>query len=92
MTLKELINQPGCTLLDVRSKEEFQSFSVSGSINIPVNEIPNHLEEIKGFSRPLAVYCLSGGRSGSAVAYLQAQGLDEIYNAGGVSDVHLMKL
>ncbi|HTO17196.1 MAG TPA: rhodanese-like domain-containing protein [Edaphocola sp.] len=92
MTLKELINQPGRTLLDVRSQEEFQSFHVSGSINMPVNEIPAHLDEIKSFSKPLIIYCLSGGRSSSAVAYLEAQGINEIYNAGAVSDVHLVSI
>ena len=92
LNIKELINQPGRTLLDVRSEEEFQTFNVSGSINIPVNKIPEHLEEIKSFSKPLIIYCLSGGRSSSAVAYLEAQGVNEIYNAGAVSDVHFVSM
>lgn len=91
-TIKELIDMPESTLLDVRSEGEFQSFSIDGSINIPVDQIPERIDEIKAMSQPIVVYCLSGGRSSSALQYLKQNGINEVYNAGGVADVRMMTL
>ena len=33
--------------------------------------------------QPLVLCCLSGGRSGQATSYLQAQGFESVYNGGG---------
>ena len=35
------------TIIDVRSPEEFKNGNVAGSINIPLNEIQQRIEEIK---------------------------------------------
>ena len=35
------------TIVDVRSREEFQSGHVAGSINIPLQEVPTKVEELK---------------------------------------------
>jgi len=45
------------------------------------------VEEFKAMSRPIVVFCRSGNRSGQAAQYLQAQGVDEIFNGGGFQDV-----
>ena len=56
------------TIIDVRSPEEFKNGNVAGSINIPLNEIQQRIEEIKKLPYPLILCCASGNRSGQAAA------------------------
>ena len=74
------------TIVDVRSQAEFMSGHVQGSINIPLQEIPARLDEVKALPQPLLWCCASGNRSGQATAYLSAQGL-QCENGGSWMDV-----
>jgi len=78
------------TIVDVRSREEFQSGHVAGSINIPLQEVPTKIEEFKNMQKPLVLCCLSGGRSGQATGYLQQQGVLDVYNGGGWMEVNAL--
>lgn len=91
MSLNELVNEKNATIVDVRTPMEFMSGHVSGSVNIPLNDIPVRLDEIKNLSRPLILCCASGGRSGSAQVYLVQQGVSDVYNAGSWAMVQLLK-
>ena len=64
------------TILDVRSPEEFRGGNVSGSINIPLNEIQQRINEIKSLPQPIILCCASGGRSGRATSYLNNLGIN----------------
>lgn len=75
------------TIIDVRSPEEFAGGHVAGSINIPLQEIPNKVMDISVMPKPIVLCCLSGGRSGQAATYLQKQGVD-CTNGGGWTDVN----
>ncbi len=44
--LVELLQQDKAQLIDIRFKEEFAAWHVGGSINIPLNELPDRLGEI----------------------------------------------
>jgi len=88
MSIKEIINQETVTIVDVRTPGEFMGGHVSNSINIPLNEVPDRVEEFKSLSKPIVVCCLSGGRSGQAAAFLKANGVDEVYNGGGWMEVN----
>lgn len=90
--INELINNPNATIVDVRSEGEFAGGHVEGSINIPLDTVPNRIEGFKNMSKPLIMCCLSGGRSGQAVGFLQQNGVEEIYNGGGWSDVQIHKM
>lgn len=90
--INELINNPNATIVDVRSEGEFADGHVEGSINIPLDTVPNKIEDFKNMSKPLIMCCLSGGRSGQAVGFLQQNGVEEIYNGGGWSDVQIHKM
>lgn len=90
--MNEIINNPNATIVDVRSEGEFAGGHVEGSINIPLNTVPERVEEFKSMSKPLVVCCLSGGRSGQAVEFLKAHGVEEIYNGGGWSQVAVHKM
>lgn len=74
------------TIIDVRSQAEFMSGHASGSINIPLQEVPARLEEIKAMPQPILLCCASGNRSGQATAYLSGHGLN-CENGGSWMDV-----
>ena len=64
--VQEAINNPNSTFLDVRREDEFEEGNVPGSINIPLHEIIDNIESIRTMSKPIVLYCKSGGRSGQA--------------------------
>ena len=63
------------TIIDVRTPEEYIGGHVAGSINIPLNEIPERVNEIKKMALPVILCCASGNRSGQATAYLRKLGI-----------------
>ena len=91
MNLQELINDSQTTIVDVRTEGEFSEGNVNGSINIPLHEVADRMEELKNM-QPLVLCCLSGGRSGQATAFLQAKGCDQVYNGGGWEMVDTQKI
>jgi rhodanese-related sulfurtransferase len=90
MNVEKLIAENKGTIVDVRTFEEFQGASVLGSINIPLNEIPQRIEELKTLKKPLILCCASGNRSGQAEHYLSRNGI-ECCNAGSWLDVNYCK-
>jgi len=44
--LLELLQQGKAQLIDIRFKEEFAAWHIGGSINIPLNELPERLDEL----------------------------------------------
>jgi len=89
-TLQNIVNSEIKTLIDVRSAQEFAGEHISGAVNIPLQEINDHIEEIAIMQKPIVVYCLSGGRSGIAASILQQAGIEEVYNGGGIGNMQLM--
>jgi rhodanese-related sulfurtransferase len=71
----------GATIVDVRSKGEFESGHIRGAINIPLNHLENNLAKIKK-EKPVITCCASGMRSASARGLLQSKGYT-VYNGGG---------
>lgn len=78
---KELI-QNGAQIIDVRSRGEYASGHIKGSINIPLNELSTQLKKLKN-DRAIITCCASGMRSASAKAQLKALGFTEVHNGGG---------
>ncbi len=91
MKLDELIKSNKATIVDVRTREEFRGGNVAGSINIPLNEIPQRIEELKAMDQPIVLCCLSGGRSGQATMYLMQHGFKDVHNGGSWLDVNYYK-
>ena len=73
----------GATILDVRSKSEYASGHVKGSINISVDTLRNNLEKLRDKNKPIITCCASGMRSASAKSILAANGYTQVYNGGG---------
>ena len=87
MSIEHLIKENKGTIIDVRTHEEFMGGHVAGSINIPLGEIQQRLEEIQNLKAPLIVCCASGNRSGQAQHYLSSKGIDT-HNGGSWLDVN----
>lgn len=64
----------GALLLDVRTPSEFAEGHLAGATNLPVQQLAVRLHELGSRSRPVVVYCRSGGRSAQAAAMLSAAG------------------
>ncbi|HNP19850.1 MAG TPA: rhodanese-like domain-containing protein [Fulvivirga sp.] len=75
-------------IIDVRSRGEFQSGHIEGSINCPVDELEKHLSKLKDKDQPIITCCASGMRSGMAKRTLVAKGYKEVYNGGGWSGLN----
>lgn len=75
------------TIVDVRTRSEYSGGHVANSLNIPLNEIQERIEELKALSQPLILCCASGGRSGQATLFLKSLGID-CENGGSWLDVN----
>ncbi len=64
------------TIIDVRTTAEYQGGHVEGSINIPLSQLVDHVDQIRAMPQPIVLCCASGGRSGQATGYLQSIGID----------------
>ena len=65
--------------MDVRTPAEFAAGSVEGAINIPVDQVQDHLDQFKG-KENIVVFCRSGGRSASAKNILEQNGINGVIN------------
>lgn len=73
----------GAIILDVRTKMEYSGGHIRGSINIPVDQLNNHLSKLKDKNRPIITCCASGARSSTAAGILRSKGYGQVYNGGG---------
>ena len=87
MEIEKLIKEKKGTIVDVRTRGEFSGGHVAGSENLPLNEIPLRVDELKNMEAPLILCCASGMRSGQAENYLSRQGI-ECLNGGSWLEVN----
>jgi adenylyltransferase/sulfurtransferase len=69
-------------LLDVRSSEEWNIAHLDGALHIPLGELPGRLTELEA-TRPVLVYCKTGGRAARAATLLAARGFADVLNLSG---------
>lgn len=87
MNIENIIKEKKGTVVDVRTTSEFMGGNVAGSINIPLQEIQQRMDELKDLNQPLVLCCASGNRSGQATQFLSQQGI-ECCNGGSWLDVN----
>jgi len=74
-------------VFDVRKKSEFDSEHVVDAINIPLNEINNHLAEFPK-DKPFILHCAGGYRSMIAASILKSRGWEDFVDVeGGMSAI-----
>lgn len=71
----------GATIIDVRTKGEYQGGHIRGSVNIPLDNLSNNLSKIRK-DKPVITCCASGMRSASAKSILKSNGFNDVYNGG----------
>jgi rhodanese-related sulfurtransferase len=71
----------GAQLVDVRSDGEYRGGHIKGSVNYPLDRLPQLAAKLKK-DQPVITCCASGMRSGSAKSWLSANGFKEVYNGG----------
>lgn len=69
-------------ILDVRTKAEFKQGAITGSKNIPLQQLGAQLGAVKKWGKPVITCCASGMRSSSAARYLKDNGIEAV-NGGG---------
>jgi rhodanese-related sulfurtransferase len=72
----------GAPLIDVRQPDEYAEAHVPGAKLIPMDELPELVEEIS-MDVPVYLICATGARSNRASQWLLAQGFDATNVAGG---------
>ena len=72
------------TILDVRTPKEYAVGHVNGSVNINYfdKDFKDQVGKLES-TKPVYVYCHSGGRSSKAMNIMKSQGFTTIYNLTG---------
>ena len=70
------------TLVDVRTRDEFELGAIPGALNLPLDELREHLDEIPR-DKPVWVYCGVGLRGYLASNILKDNGFKEVRNLIG---------
>ena len=74
-------------LVDVRTKEEFDSGHIEGAVLLPVDQIQQSAVEVLTDKDAIYfVYCRSGSRSGVATAMMVDLGYQNVFDLGGIID------
>lgn len=84
---KEIMDQGGVTVVDVRTAEEYQKAHIPEAVLVPVDSIAGaEPEALPEKNAVLLVYCRTGVRSANAAKRLAALGYTKVYDFGGIVD------
>ena len=86
--LDKILNENNYIIVDVRTKEEYETGHVVGAINIPYDEIDENTDLDK--TKTIIVYCKSGARSNKAYQTLKSLNYI-VYDLGAYDKINLDK-
>lgn len=74
------------TLLDCRLQKEKDIAAIDGAVFLPMQEIPDRVEELDEYlDRKLVVFCHAGMRSMKVAMFLRERGFEDVWSmAGGI--------
>jgi len=79
-----LADSPGSLLLDCRTPEEYATAKIGGARLIPMQELPQRLDEIEAWRMlPIIVHCHHGVRSLRVTNWLRQQGFEQAQSMRG---------
>lgn len=81
---KMIKDLPDEQIVDVRTPEEFSKGYIEGAFNIDINGA-EYMQQISALdkSKPVLIYCLSGGRSEKAASFMRKQGFTRVVELDG---------
>lgn len=83
--VKDLLDKGAIHLVDVRESHEWAQGHIAGAKHLPLSELGRRAGELPT-DKPVVLYCLSGGRSGQALAWCKSSGYAvEGHLGGGIS-------
>ncbi len=82
---QEILDKNNYIIVDVRTKEEYDTGHIKDSINIPVDDIESRINELDK-NKTILVYCRSGRRSTTAYNILKDKGYKS-YNLGAYESI-----
>ncbi|MGN7755859.1 rhodanese-like domain-containing protein [Chryseobacterium sp. 22532] len=82
--IREMVNSPDVTLVDVRIPEQYEAGTAKGAINIPLAEIQNNMDSLKG--KKVVVFCNKGIQADQAMEILKKNGV-EAYDGTSLQNV-----
>ena len=81
--LVALLKQGKAQLIDIRFAEEYSTWKVGPSRNIPLNELPSRLDEIDS-GKVVVMACPHKDRATVAMVYLRSKGIQAKYLTDGL--------
>jgi rhodanese-related sulfurtransferase len=89
---EELQSNDPPMVLDIRNPREWTAKHIEGSVNVPLNHLPERIAEIPR-DRRILVHCAGGYRSSIAASILQQYGITNLVElAGGIAAWESSKL
>ena len=79
-------------LIDVREIPEHRICRIDGAELLPMNSIPQHVQELDAEDRPLIVFCHHGVRSLTVVDWLRRQGVENCQSMSGGIDLWSLQI
>ncbi|KAB1229879.1 rhodanese-like domain-containing protein [Chryseobacterium viscerum] len=74
VSITEVVNSSDVTLVDVRIPEQYASGTAKNAINIPLADIQNNIESLKG--KKVVVFCNKGIQADQAMEILKKNGVE----------------
>jgi rhodanese-related sulfurtransferase len=62
-------------IIDVRTTGEFESAHIPGAYNVPLDQLPEHSNELSSVQQTVVLVCQSGARAAKAEESLRAAGM-----------------
>jgi len=81
----EFFLENGAIILDVRTQREYDRGAIPNSKHIPLQDLHNHVNELKKLNKPFIVCCQSGVRSAKASKFLNLNNIEATNGGGWIS-------
>ena len=91
--LQPLLEAGAVRLIDCREDDEFLICKIEGATLIPLQQIPERVEAVRGEGDlPVVVYCHHGMRSLNATQFLRSRGMEQVFSLHGGIDAWSLQM
>lgn len=77
--IREVINSPDVTLVDVRVPEQYEEGTAKNAVNIPLAEIENYIDFFKE-QKKVVIFCNKGAQADKAIEILKKNRVKNIHD------------